>query len=64
MKNLHWMCPNCKSLVDFQSQVNEVFSEDNEADFCPESGLWIHTIECSCGTQWYMSISGMNKLEK
>ena len=46
--------------VDFENQMKDVFSVDDEADFCVESGLWLHTITCECGAEWYVGISGIN----
>jgi hypothetical protein len=55
-----WKCPNCQSKVDYSQQMNYVFSDDdNEADFDPESGLWMHTITCNCGAYWTTGISSM-----
>lgn len=60
---MYWKCPNCDSKVDFEKQMRYVFSEDEEADFDAESGLWFHTIECEneeCNAYWVTSISKMN----
>ena len=54
-----WKCPNCGEMVDFYGQMGYVFS-DGFSDFDPKSGLWLHTIECTCGTTWPISIGGMS----
>jgi hypothetical protein len=55
-----WICPNCDTPVDFQGQMEEVFDPDDmQAEFDPESGLWLHTISCDCGADWIVSIGRM-----
>lgn len=60
--NLWWKCPNCEEKVDYLKQMKQVFDyESGEAEFCAESGLWVHTISCDkCNAQWHTSISKMN----
>jgi len=61
---MYWKCPNCKSKVDFEDQMKEVF-ENGEADFEPVKGLFMHTIVCDiCDADWIVSISKMNKPEE
>ena len=57
---MYWICTNCNEKVDFESQMKDVFSIEDEADFCVESGLWFHTIQCNCGAEWYINISPIN----
>lgn len=59
-----WVCPNCKSKVNFEKQMRYVFSDEDEADFDPESGLWMHTIDCTCGAYWTTGIGKMELREK
>lgn len=59
---LWWKCPNCGTKVDFYKQMQYVFSENNEADFTPEEGLWFHTIFCPCcNANWKTGISKIDK---
>jgi len=61
---MYWKCPNCKSKVDFEKQLKYVFDEKGEAEFDPETGLWLHTIECGkCDAEWTMSVSKMYLVE-
>lgn len=60
---MHWKCPNCSSKVNFQDQMELVFTFDNEADFDPKHGLYFHTIECDCGAYWITSIGKMEGVE-
>ncbi len=60
--NQWWKCPKCGSKVDFTRQMFDVFDfEDGEANFAMDRncGLYFHTIMCSCGANWVVSISGM-----
>lgn len=62
--NLFWICPDCNKRVDFSKQLYEVFEEDGEASFCPKGGLFLHTISCDCGCDWFIMISDVKRDRK
>lgn len=62
--NFWWKCPNCGNKVDFTEELKDSCfdSEDGEACFEPETGIFFHTIFCHmCEASWVMSIGGMNR---
>ncbi|MED4885428.1 hypothetical protein [Bacillus smithii] len=55
-----FVCPNCKTTVNFFEQMDYLFEDDGESIFDPEDGVWFHTVYCECGAYWVMSLSKMN----
>jgi hypothetical protein len=63
VRDLWWECPKCKSKVSFGEDLTTLFcDEDNEAYFCPESGVPFYLVCCDnndCDASWNFGISGM-----
>lgn len=65
VKNLWWQCPVCGSKVTFGEDLLTLFDEDdNEAYFCPETGVPFYIVTCDnedCNATWNFGISDMYK---
>lgn len=63
VENLWWKCPKCNSKVTFGEDLTTLFcEEDDEAYFCPESGVPFYIITCDnedCNATWNFGISNM-----
>ena len=63
VKNLWWECPKCKCKVTFGEDLATLFcEEDNEAYFCPKSGVPFYIVTCDnedCNATWNFGISNV-----
>ena len=59
MSDLWWVCPICGHKVSFLDQLKDVFEEDGEASFDPKYGILVHSIICTCGAIWTLSLDGL-----